>query len=96
MLRRENELHLATAIIDSTQVRAIGGGEASGPSPVDRRKKGTKYTLLIDRDGVSLVIRAAPATCVFPPSAVSDKVALTGFPWIAVPYKDNHIANCIR
>jgi transposase len=61
MLHQENELHLETAIIDSTQVRAFGGGEATGPSPVDRRKKGTKYTLLVDRDGVPLVIRAAPA-----------------------------------
>lgn len=60
-LRRENHLHLDTAIIDTTQVRAFGGGEATGPSPVDRRKKGTKYTLLVDRDGVPLVIRAVPA-----------------------------------
>jgi len=61
LLRQENALHLETAIVDSTQVRAFGGGAATGPSPVDRRKKGTKYTLLVDRDGVPLVIRAAPA-----------------------------------
>lgn len=61
MLRQENELHLDTVIIDTTQVRAFGGGDATGPSPVDRRKKGTKYTLLVDRDGVPLVIRAVPA-----------------------------------
>ena len=52
---------METAIIDTTQVRAFGGGEATGPSPVDRRKKGTKYTLLVDREGVPLVIRAVPA-----------------------------------
>ena len=50
-----------TTIFDSTQVRAFGGGEKTGPSPVDRRKKGTKYTLLVDRQGVPLVIRAVPA-----------------------------------
>lgn len=61
MLHQAGELHLETAIIDSTQVRAFGGGDATGPSPVDRRKKGTKFTLLVDRDGVPLVIRAAPA-----------------------------------
>jgi transposase len=61
LLNREKQLHLETAIIDTTQVRAFGGGEATGPSPVDRRKKGTKYTLLVDRDGVPLVIRAVPA-----------------------------------
>lgn len=61
MLRQINELHLETAIIDSTQVRAFGGGDATGPSPVDRRKTGTKFTLLVDRDGVPLVLRAAGA-----------------------------------
>jgi len=61
LLRQAGELHLETAIIDSTQVRAFGGGEATGPSPVDRRKKGTKFTLLVDRDGVPLVLRVAPA-----------------------------------
>jgi transposase len=61
MLRHDQHLHLETAIIDTTQVRAFGGGEATGPSPVDRRKKGTKFTLLVDRDGVPLVIRAVPA-----------------------------------
>jgi len=61
MLRREHRLHLATAIVDTTQVRAFGGGDATGPSPVDRRKKGTKYTLLVDRDGVPLVMRAVAA-----------------------------------
>jgi transposase len=61
MLNQEKELHLETTIIDSTQVRAFGGGDATGPSPVDRRKKGTKFTLLVDRDGVPLVIHKAPA-----------------------------------
>jgi transposase len=61
MLRQADQLHLETVIIDSTQVRAFGGGDATGPSPVDRRKKGTKFTLLVDREGVPLVLRAAGA-----------------------------------
>ena len=61
MLRQAGELHAETAIIDSTQVRAFGGGDKTGPSPVDRRKNGTKFTLLVDRKGVPLVIRAAAA-----------------------------------
>jgi transposase len=61
MLRQANQLHAETTIIDSTQVRAFGGGDETGRSPVDRGKKGTKYTLLVDRDGVPLVIRAAAA-----------------------------------
>jgi transposase len=61
MLNREKQLDLKTVVIDSTQVRAFGGGDATGPSPVDRRKKGTKFTILVDRHGVPLVIQAAPA-----------------------------------
>jgi transposase len=49
------------AIVDSVFVRAFGGGEQTGPSPVDRRKKGSKHTLLVDRHGVPLAIRAAGA-----------------------------------
>ena len=60
-LYQQQQLHAETTMIDSTQVRAFGGGEKAGPSPVDRRKKGTKYTLFVDRDGVPLVIRAAAA-----------------------------------
>jgi transposase len=61
MLRHENALHPETAIVDTTHVRTFGGGDATGPSPVDRRKKGTKYTLLVDRGGVPMVLRAVPA-----------------------------------
>jgi transposase len=49
------------AIVDGTMVRAFGGGEQTGPSPVDRRKKGTKHTLMVDPHGVPLAIRSAPA-----------------------------------
>ncbi len=42
-------------------MRAFGGGDATGPSPVDRRKKGSKHTLLVDRHGVPLAIHTAGA-----------------------------------
>jgi transposase len=61
MLRHRGKLDTSTVIIDSTQVRAFGGGDKTGPSPVDRRKKGTKYTLMVDRHGVPLVLRSASA-----------------------------------
>jgi transposase len=61
LMNHQGQLHLETVAVDTAQVRAFGGGDATGPSPVDRRKKGTKYTLLVDRDGVLLAIRAAPA-----------------------------------
>lgn len=60
-LRRQEKLDMSTGIIDSTHVRAFGGGDDTGPSPVDRRKKGTKYTLLVDRHGVPLVVQFASA-----------------------------------
>ncbi|WP_166822479.1 transposase [Thalassoroseus pseudoceratinae] len=55
-LQKLGKLDLDTAIIDSSQVRAHGGGESTGPSPVNRRKKGTKYSVLVDRNGTPLVI----------------------------------------
>src|SRR5581483_5968963 len=41
---------------DLVIVRAFGGGEDTGPGPVDRRKKGPKHTLLVDRHGVPMAI----------------------------------------
>jgi transposase len=61
LLRKAGKLDPDLVVIDSVLVRAFGGGEATGPSPVDRRKKGSKHTLLVDRHGVPLVIRTAGA-----------------------------------
>jgi transposase len=61
LLRQADRLDHDIAIIDSVYTRAFGGGEKTGPSPVDRRKKGTKYTLMVDRHGVPLGIRIAGA-----------------------------------
>ena len=61
LLRKEGKLDPDTAIIDSVTLRAFGGGEATGPSPVDRSRRGTKHPLLVDRHGVPLAIRTAGA-----------------------------------
>jgi transposase len=61
LLRAADKLDPETTVVDSVILRAFGGGEATGPSPVDRRKLGTKHTLLVDRNGVPLAIRTAPA-----------------------------------
>jgi transposase len=61
VLRRAGKLDPDTAIIDGVSVRAFGGGDATGPSPVDRRKEGTKPTLMVDRHGVPPAIRTAGA-----------------------------------
>jgi len=61
LLKRAGKLDTDTVIIDGVTVRAFGGGEATGPSPVDRRKSGTKHTLMVDPSGVPLTIRTAGA-----------------------------------
>jgi transposase len=61
LLRQNDQLDPDLVIVDGVIVRAFGGGELTGPSPVDRRKKGSKHTLLVDRHGVPLAIRTAGA-----------------------------------
>ncbi len=61
LLRQAGKLDADVVIVDGVIVRAFGGGEATGPSPVDRRKPGTKHTLLVSRSGVPLAIRTAGA-----------------------------------
>jgi transposase len=61
LLRAADKLDPETVIVDSVILRAFGGGEETGPSPVDRRKLGTKHTILVDRNGVPLAVRTAPA-----------------------------------
>ncbi|AMV39228.1 Transposase DDE domain protein [Planctomyces sp. SH-PL62] len=48
------------ATIDGSHVRARGGGEATGPSPVDRRKKGIKRVIVTDAAGLPLAAVTAP------------------------------------
>ena len=37
------------------------GGEATGPNPVDRGKPGSKYHLVVDRNGIPLAVRLSAA-----------------------------------
>src|SRR4051812_21111325 len=63
-LREADKLDVDLVVVDRVIVRAFGGGEQTGPSPVDRRKPGTKHTLMVSRSGVPLAIRPGrtPAT----------------------------------
>ena len=56
-LRKAGELEHDTVVVDSVTLRAFGGGDRSGPSPVDRRRPGCKHTLLVDETGVPLLPR---------------------------------------
>jgi transposase len=49
------------AAVDSAALRAWGGGEATGPSPVDRRKPGSKHLVVTDGEGTPLAARTTAA-----------------------------------
>lgn len=55
-LRRADRIDFSRFIVDSTHVRAYGGGTATGPSPVDRRKRGSKQHFIVDGQGVPLAV----------------------------------------
>jgi transposase len=61
LLRQADKLDADLVVIDGVYVRAFGGGEQTGPSPVDRGRPGTKHTLMVSRSGVPLAIRTAGA-----------------------------------
>jgi transposase len=61
LLRQAGKVDPDLVIVDGVYVRAFGGGEATGPGPVDRGKRGSKHTLLVERHGAPLAIRAAGA-----------------------------------
>lgn len=53
-LRSRGQLHWTYAVVDSSSVRAPGEGRKTGPSPVDRRKLGTKHHVITDAMGTPL------------------------------------------
>src|SRR3954462_971936 len=63
-------------ILDSCSVRAKRGGDLTGPNPTDRGKRGTKYHIATDGDGVPVACLATAANvndtlafgCSWPPS----------------------------
>lgn len=61
LLRKAEALELETVVVDSVSVRAFGGGENTGPKPVNRRKPDITHTVMVDRRGVPLAIRTAGA-----------------------------------
>jgi transposase len=60
-LRAADKLDPDTVIVDSVLVRAFGGGEKTGPNPVDRGKTGSKHTVMVDRQGVPPAVRTTGA-----------------------------------
>ncbi|MEV5426879.1 IS5 family transposase [Streptomyces althioticus] len=55
-LNAAGELDWSRACVDASHVRAKNGGAATGPSPVDRRKTGSKHHLITDGGGIPLKV----------------------------------------
>src|ERR1700752_2757108 len=49
-------------ILDTCSVRAKRGGDLTGPNPTDRAKRGTKYHIATDGDGVPVACTVTAAT----------------------------------
>jgi transposase len=53
-LREADQIDWSRSTVDSASVRAVGGGEKTGPNPTDRRKPGSKHHVLTDGHGIPL------------------------------------------
>ena len=49
---------LSRAVVDSCSIRAVHGGDQTGPNPTDRAKRGSKRHLICDGRGVPLAVAA--------------------------------------
>jgi hypothetical protein len=54
-------LNLERAVVDSLSLRAVRGGDHTGPNPTDRAKNGCKRHLITDGNGLPLVVQIGPA-----------------------------------
>jgi len=54
-LEGAGQIDWSRASLDTSFVRARGGGGKTGPSPVDRRKNGSKHAVIVDAKGAPLV-----------------------------------------
>src|SRR4051812_27202818 len=62
-------------ILDSCSVRAKRAGDLTGPNPTDRAKRGTKYNVAVDGDGV-------PVACVATAANVNECWSLSACSWL--------------
>ena len=60
-LRQAKRIDFSRFLVDAIHVRAVGGGSQTGPSPVDRRKPGSKMHQITDAQGVPLATRMTAA-----------------------------------
>lgn len=60
-LEEAHKIDFSRAAVDSGSVRAVGGGEKTGPNPTDRRKLGSKHHVLTDANGIPLCVKLTAA-----------------------------------
>jgi transposase len=60
-LNSANKIDWSRAAVDSSTVRAVGGGDETGPSPTNRRKLGSKHHVICDANGVPLQVSLSAA-----------------------------------
>jgi transposase len=56
-LARDDQIDWSRAVVDSCTIRAVYGGDQTGPNPTDRAKRGSKRHLICDGRGVPLAVR---------------------------------------
>ena len=60
-LARCGQIDWSRAVVDSCSIRAVYGGDQTGPNPTDRAKRGSKRHLICDGRGVPLAVRLTGA-----------------------------------
>ena len=60
-LARSDQIDWSRAVVDSCSIRAVYGGDQTGPNPTDRAKRGSKRHLICDGQGVPLAVRLTGA-----------------------------------
>ena len=60
-LARGDQIDWSRAVVDSCSIRAVYGGDQTGPNPTDRAKRGSKRHLICDGRGVPLAVRLTGA-----------------------------------
>lgn len=60
-LRAADKIDWSRAAVDSSTIRAVGGGGKTGPNPTDRRKLGSKHHVITDGQGVPLQVELSGA-----------------------------------
>jgi transposase len=60
-LHGADRIDWSRAAVDSASVRGRGGGEATGPNPTDRGKKGSKHHAVVDQHSIPLAATVTAA-----------------------------------